>query len=633
MPGRWHGTKVPLAGPIGTCWAEQPTVQAWQDDYGSVVQVLAGLLVAAGVVLAVFALQVARRRQAAAGRPLAVVLLAAAWWGFAGAVELSVADPVTRVLWGDLKYVGIVLLPPAWLVFVLLFTGRRTWVTRRSLALLAVEPVLVLAALAVPATHDLFRYLPESQVGEQLPVVAVGPLFWVHAVYSYLMVLVATVVFIRGLLRTSRVYRRLSVALAVAAVLPWTANVLFNLGVGPFARIDLTPFLFVLTGAVVVRGLLHGHLEALARVARDVVVDSLTDGVLVLDAFHRVVESNPAARAMLGPGGLAVGAPVHDVLPSYPAEEVVLEGAAGPRTVEVRQQPLLDRSGAVSGQVLLLRDITERRTAELQVQVLLAERTRVANALQTALLPAVLPAVPGLVARALYRPAGDGREIGGDFYELFPLVGGRWCAVLGDVAGKGAEAAVVTARVRFTLRALSAEAASPERLLAAVNAVLTDDGDDERFCTLAHVGLTPHEGGVRADVVLAGHLQPLLRRAHGRVEAVGAPGTALGLLPDPELHVTTVELVDGDALCLFTDGLVEAQDSTGTELGPGRVADLLAGLDPRGGHAAADAALDALAAAAHEWHGARLRDDLAMLLLVCDRSAVVPDPGGPASPG
>ena len=168
---------------------------------------------------------------------------------------------------------------------------------------LAVEPALVLPALAVPATHDLFRFLLASQVDERLPVVEAGPLFGVHAVYAYLMVLVATVTFVRALLRTSRVYRRLSVALAVAAVLPWTANLLFNLEVGPFARVDLTPFLFVLMGAVLVQGLLQGRLLTLARVARDVVVDSLEDGVLVVDAFGRVVEANPAARTLLRPEG------------------------------------------------------------------------------------------------------------------------------------------------------------------------------------------------------------------------------------------------------------------------------------------------------------------------------------------
>lgn len=580
-------------------------------------QVLAGLLVAVGVVLAGFALWVARRRSAPAGRPLAVVLVAAAWWGLAGAVELSVGDPATRVLWGDLKYVGIVLLPPAWLLFVLLFTGRQAWVTRRTVSLLALEPLLVLLVLSVPTTHDLFRYLPASEVGNPLPVVAVGPLFWVHAVYAYLVILVATVLFIRGLLRTSRVYRRLSLALAVAAVLPWTANLLFNLGVGPFARVDLTPFLFVVTGGVVVRGLLHGHLEALARVARDVVVDSLSDGVLVLDSFLRVARSNPAARALLGPAPIPVGAPVTDVLPQYPAEEVRLDTADGRRTVEVRRQPLLDRSGADAGEVLVLRDITERRDAEGRVQLLLAERTRVATALQTALLPAVLPEVPGLVTDALYRPAGDGREIGGDFYELFPLGDGRWCAVLGDVAGKGAEAAVVTARVRFTLRALCGDITSPQRLLRAVNHVLTADGDDERFCTVALLVMDPHDLGVRVELVLAGHLQPLLRRVDGSVDVLGAPGTALGLVPDPDLEVTTFDLAPGEALCLFTDGLVEARDPSGVELGPSRVGDVLTGVDPSGTVGVSET-LAALEQAAHDWHRGPLGDDLAVLLLVAE---------------
>ena len=578
-------------------------------------QVLAGLLVLASVLQAGQALSVARRRQVPAGRPLAVVLLAAAWWGLAGAVELSVTDPTTRVLWGDLKYVGIVLVPPSWLVFVLLFTGLRSLASRRTLALLAVEPVLVLSALAVPATHDLIRYLPASQVGEPFPVVAVGPLFWLHAVYGYVLVVVATATFVRGLLRTSRVYRRLSGALVVAAVLPWTANLLFVLEVGPFARVDLTPFLFTLTGAVLVQGLLRGRLLTMARVARDVVVDGLVDGVLVLDAFDRVVESNPAALALLGPAPSLVGVPVLELLPSHPADEVEVVTSVGTRTVEVRRQPLLDRSGTRAGEVLLLRDISERRAAEEQVRILLEERTRVAAALQTALLPAVLPAVPGLVAAALYRPAGEGKEIGGDFYELFALGDGRWCAVLGDVAGKGAEAAAVTARVRFTLRALSGEASRAEPLLGAVNTTLSDDGDDERFCTLAHVVLQPHRHGVRADVVLAGHPQPILRRADGTVEVVGVPGTALGLVADPDLVTARVELSDGDLLCLFTDGLVEARDRDGVELGADRVGEVLAAADPTG-PAGVDGALAALEGAVRDWHRGPLADDLAILLLV-----------------
>ncbi len=585
---------------------------------------LAGLLVVAGVLLAGLALSVARTRGAQAGRPLAVLLLAAAWWGLAGAVELSVADPDARVSWGDLKYAGIVLVPPAWLLFVLLFTGRRAWVTPATTLALAVEPVLVMTTLAIPETHDLFRYLPSSQEGEPLPVVAVGPLFWVHAVYAYVLVLVATVMFVRALLRASRAYRGLSVVLVVAAVLPWTANLLFNLGVGVFALVDLTPFLFVLSGAFLVHGLLHGRLMTLAVVARDVVVDTMADGVLVVDAFDRVVEANPAARALLAPGRPPLGVPLPELLPGYPAAEVTVGPHGTARVVEVRRQRLPDRSGSDAGQLVLLRDVTARRAAEEQVAVLLRERTRIALALETALRPSALPTVPGLVTAALYRPAGRGEEIGGDFYEVFPLGDGRWCAILGDVAGKGAEAAAVTARVRFTVRALAPGAGPAHRILRQVDAAMTGDGeDDEAFCTLALVVLRPHAGGVHAEVALAGHLQPLLRRADGRVETVGEPGTALGLLPDPLVVSTAVELAAGDALCLFTDGLVEARDARGEELGTDRVADVLAAVDvPAPG--GADNVLDRLDGSARSWHGAELSDDVAVLLLQAR-----PAPAGP----
>ena len=157
---------------------------------------LAALMVVAGVVLAVLAASSARRGGAAAGTSLAVLLLAVAWWGFAYAIELSVAAAPDRELWGDLKYAGVATLAPAWLVFVLRYTNRGHLVGRRLLAGLAVEPVLVMAALLTPATHDLVRsYPPVVRVGE-VPVVETGPLFWVHFAYVNVVLLVATVLFV-----------------------------------------------------------------------------------------------------------------------------------------------------------------------------------------------------------------------------------------------------------------------------------------------------------------------------------------------------------------------------------------------------------------------------------------------------
>lgn len=213
-----------------------------------------------------------------------------------------------------------------------------------------------------------------------------------------------------------------------------------------------------------------------------------------------------------------------------------------PRHFDARRQPLPDRGGGTAGELLVLRDVTERTVAEARLRQVLAERTRIADALQTSLLPSELPHVEGLQVAARYHPAGDGREIGGDFYDVFPLDGREWGVVLGDVSGKGAEAAAVTALVRYTLRALAALHRSPREVLGVLNETLYRQSAEERYCTLVYAVVRPHPAGLHVRVCLGGHHQPLLARAGGRVEAVGRHGTALGLFAEPELHEVDVDL-------------------------------------------------------------------------------------------
>ena len=591
--------------------------------------VLAGLMVAAGVVLAGLASYVARRRGSPAGTSLAVLLLAVAWWGLAYAVELSLQDLDAKSLWGDLKYLGIVTLPPAWFVFVLRYTGRARRLTRGLLLLLVVEPLVVLALLALPATHDLIRYYRPGDAGEPLPIVGTGPLFWVHLVFAYGLVVVATSIFVVTLVRVSRIYWRLSATLVAAALLPWTLNALYNLGVGEFARIDLTPFAFVITGGVLVWGLHRERLVNLTPVARSLVVETMADGVVVLDAFRRVVDVNPAAAEILGVRGAdAVGMPLAALLRDHPAladqylrsdprrpslVEVTLPVQGGIRHFDARRQPLPDRAGKTAGELVVLRDVTDRRAAEQQLRQLLGERTRIATALQGSLLPGTLPHVEGAAFGARYRPAGDGREIGGDFYDVFPVGSDAWGIVIGDVSGKGAEAAAVTALVRYTVRTLAIAQRCPQDILEAVNEALLRQSANERYCTLAYLVMTVRGPVRRVNVCLGGHPPPLLVRSDGSVEEAGRLGTALGLLEDPDLTAVDVELRAGDVLCLFTDGLIEAR--RGRDLfGEGRVATVLREHRTE----APDAIATALQDAARDFRGRELSDDLAVLVVKVD---------------
>src|SRR4051794_5095274 len=215
----------------------------------------AALMTAGGLLLAALTGYVALRRGTSAALSLSVLLLSVAWWGLAYAVELTVGDLGTKSLWGDLKYFGIVALPPSLLVFVLHYTGRGRLVTRPLLGALTVEPVACLVVLFVPATHDLVRFYPPGAAAEDLPVVGSGPLFWVNLVYSNVLLVVATGLFVVTMVRLSRTYRRMAGVLVAAALLPWVANLLYNFEVGWFARLDLTPFAFTVTGAVLVWGL------------------------------------------------------------------------------------------------------------------------------------------------------------------------------------------------------------------------------------------------------------------------------------------------------------------------------------------------------------------------------------------
>ena len=258
------------------------------------------IMAVAGVAHAGLATYVAWRRNVRMGWSLAVLLLAVAWWGVAYGMELAVDDIALKSRWGDLKYLGVAMLPPAWLIFVLQYTGRDRWVTGRLLCLLAVVPVLTNVMLALPATHDLVRSYPPSAAFDPTPEVVAGPAFNLLLAYNYLVLLVATVLFVASMGRLARSYRRMAAVMLAAALVPWAANVLYNANVGWFATIDLTPFAFTVTGVVLVWGLFDERLVDLTPLARSAVLERMSDAVYVTDLFGRIVDANPAAARLMG---------------------------------------------------------------------------------------------------------------------------------------------------------------------------------------------------------------------------------------------------------------------------------------------------------------------------------------------
>ena len=197
---------------------------------------------------------------------------------------------------------------------------------------------------------------------------------------------------------------------------------------------------------------------------------------------------------------------------------------------------------------------------------LYAEQVEIARTLQRSLLPAELPEVEGVDVAARYRPAGRSNEVGGDFYDLFESATGEWTFLVGDVVGKGAPAAALTALVRNTAEAASLRGETPEESMGLINDALLRRATSHEFCSAVYGRICRMPGGgAELRVISAGHPPPLVVRAGGAVEEVPSGGPLLGITPDPRYEARALELAPGDALVLYTDGVVELRGTSSME--------------------------------------------------------------------
>jgi signal transduction histidine kinase len=353
-------------------------MMAWQFTPYALPMIIAGTLAAAMIVLA-------WRRRASAGAPaFALLTTALTVWSFGYALELSslTLTGVYRV--AVLQYFGIVAVPPAWLVIGLQFDRRDRALRPRTVALLALSPVATLLLVVTNQYHGLIwrDYELAQHDGFALLSVTYGPWFWVHTAYSYLCLVVGSVLLARTLRSTQHLYQAQIAALLVSVILPSAANVIYLARLGPWPELDLTPFAFSVSSFVLMWSLFSMRLFDIVPVAHDTVVNSLSDGVIVIDAKSRVVEINASAERMLHqPAVTAIGAPITALLARWPevverycdvmeaAEEVVVGENDVLRTFELRITPLYDRRGRLAGRVCVWRDIS----AQKHIQAALAE--------------------------------------------------------------------------------------------------------------------------------------------------------------------------------------------------------------------------------------------------------------------
>lgn len=266
--------------------------------------------------------------------------------------------------------------------------------------------------------------------------------------------------------------------------------------------------------------------------------------------------------------------------------------------------------------------ITIEQEARSRIQAEAARVGQIAETLQGTLTPAQLPSVPGLDVAAFYQPL-PGEEVGGDFYDVFPIDNhGRWGVFVGDVVGKGVGAAAFTSLVRYSLRTAAVVEPGPAEVLRAVNeAVMLDPASDEAlYCTVAYGELAGGEGGTwHARLAVGGHPPPLIIRGGESVEVVEAAGTLVGTFANQRYPAASVELRPGDTMLFYSDGMTDLPTSEGW-LGVEGIMQILEHHPVGSASEALDLLRSAIAA-----NDRALRDDLVAV------AVSVPEPAGRAS--
>ncbi len=329
------------------------------------------------------AARVWRRRSAPASTSIAVFLVAMAEWALAVLLGDLTLDTDTKLLFNTASYIGIAMIPVAWVAGALQYAGFDRWLTRPRLLLLIFVPLASVVVAATNGAHGLFWSGVEvlERNGEISLELAIGPWFVVHTLYSYLLLAVGVGLLTRTILGSSAASYRQTTVYLIAVALPWSVNVLYHLGIGFFPGRDPTPVTFWLTAVLMAVGHARFQLLDVVPVARSAIIEALTDAVIVVDGSQHIAELNRAASRLLAVDIVdALGQPAARVLGEHPIllrqcagrsesqEEVTLITRGGERHFDLRSADLHHHGNNPVARLFVLRDITERKRVEEELR-------------------------------------------------------------------------------------------------------------------------------------------------------------------------------------------------------------------------------------------------------------------------
>jgi PAS domain S-box-containing protein len=334
-------------------------------------------LVIAPAILLPLAVYAFRHRHVRGAAWYGTLLLAIALWSAVYAWELAVGDPAVKLLALKIKYVGVVLLPVAWLGFILDFAAREPAVVHRVGRRMAVVAAFTLLVAWTNESHGLFwGRMTLAPVGTLYTFSGRGPGFWLNIVYTYGVLFVGLAILVGQAVQSPYLYRKRTVIVVLATVLPWIGNLIFVARAEGPGTIDLTPFLFTCTALIAAVAVFRYRVLEPIPTLRDARIEVIGDGILILDRSRRIADLNGAAEAIIRRGRASAGGePIEHVLPGWPSEsdvevrlDLTLGGPGGDRIYDVRITPIRTAGEPLTGYVVLLRDVTERRHTEVALR-------------------------------------------------------------------------------------------------------------------------------------------------------------------------------------------------------------------------------------------------------------------------
>lgn len=305
--------------------------------------------------------------------PLAVLMFTIAMWAIPDAISFGYTAVDRVVFWQRMLYPGVVSAPVVYLIVTLRYAGYERWLSRRVYASLAVVPVITIVVVWTNAHHGLFwQSLSVASVGgASVLVPEFGIWYWVNLGYLYVVTIAALLVLVAVVIRSGTIYRKQAALMFVGGLVPLATNVVMEFGVGPGPMVDLTTTALTVSGLTFALALFHLDLLEIRPIARDLLIDELDDGVVVVGPNGRIRDFNPTSARILG--DIAIDQPAEEVLPSNVVPDgggLVIETATGERRFRARSTTLTDKRGQEIGRIVYLNDVTEIVEREQRISVL-----------------------------------------------------------------------------------------------------------------------------------------------------------------------------------------------------------------------------------------------------------------------